>query len=284
MIIKCPECGAKNRIPDLSEPTKTYRCGKCRTRLTLGSSLADTKDETVVDHQRVVSREQKQGATVVGAVLLCLVLVALLAIVGLLMADKISVGSKESLGIVIYPNDILDEVAQEVGQIGIEDRQLADLMINTMEKMDGDGLSAPQVGVSRRISIVRLDRSSTKEEILVMVNPKIIEREGTVTGREGCLSIAGTGINKVEITRSERITVQYCTLDGEKVVREESGWNARIIQHEIDHLDGTLISDYASACNITPEIIAAIGIIVIAAFLKMRFVRIRSMRLSRGKE
>ena len=284
MIVTCPECGAKNRIPDIPEPTKTYRCGKCRTRLTSGPRLSDTKDETVVDRRRVVGEEQKQGATVAGAVLLCLVLVALLAIVGSLMADKISVGSEESLELAMYPNDILDEVAQEVGQIGIEDWQLADLMINTMEKMDGDGLSAPQVGVSRRISIVRLDRSSTKEEIIVMVNPEIIEREGTVTGREGCLSIAGTGINTVEVTRSELITVQYWTLNGEEVVREESGWNARIIQHEIDHLDGILISDYASACNITPEIIAAIGIIAIAAFIKMRFVSIRSMRLTRGKE
>ncbi len=91
MTVTCPKCGAKNRIPDVLEPAKTYRCGKCKTRLTLGSSPSDTKDETVVDRRRVVSGEQKQGATVVGAVLLCLVLVALLAIVGLLMADKISV-------------------------------------------------------------------------------------------------------------------------------------------------------------------------------------------------
>lgn len=168
------------------------------------------------------------------------------------------------------PNGILGQTAQPVDKIGEEEQRLAALMINTMEKAGGIGLSAPQVGVSRRISVVKLDRPSSEEQILVMVNPEIIEQEGNVSRTEGCLSVPRKEWG-IEIARSEQVIVEYWTLEGEEVVLEEKGWNARIIQHEIEHLDGILITDYARPFKITPELIVAISIAVVALFIEIRF-------------
>lgn len=272
MIVICPECGAKNRIPDPPEPGERYRCGKCKTRLTETAKAPAARDRTSAIRQAVREEGKKRVAKVAGIVLLCLTLVGLAALAGSAIAEKISVYSKESLEIVMSPDDVLRETAQPVEQVGEEEQQLAALMINTMEKVGGVGLSAPQVGVSRRIIVVKLDRPSSQEEILVMVNPEIIKQEGSVSGSEGCLSIPRKEWG-VEITRSEQITVKYWTLEGEEVVLEEKGWNARVIQHEIEHLDGILITDYARPFNITPQVLAAISILVVFLFIQTRFFR-----------
>jgi peptide deformylase len=268
--IVCPECGATNRIPDPPEPGKRYRCGKCRTELSIAPEAPAARDRTSDIRQAVTEEEKKRVAKIAGIVLLCLTLVGLAAVAGSEMADKISLSSKESLEIVMSPNDILREIAQTVDEIGEEERQLAELMINTMEKAGGVGLSAPQVGVSKRISVVRLDRPSSEEEILVMVNPEITEQEGNVSRTEGCLSVSRKEWG-IEVARSERVTVRYQTLEGEEVVLEEEGWNARVIQHEIDHLDGILITDYAKPFKMTPELIVAISICVVALVIDIRF-------------
>lgn len=270
MIVICPECGAKNRIPDPPEPGKGYHCGKCKTRLTETAKAPAARDRTSVIRQAVREEGKKRVAKVAGIVLLCLTLVGLAALAGSEIAEKISVYSKESLEIVMSPDDVLRETAQPVDNIGEEEQQLAALMINTMERAGGVGLSAPQVGVSRRISVVKLDRPSSQEEILVMVNPEITKREGSVSGPEGCLSIPREEWED-RITRSEQITVEYWTLEGEEVVLEEKGWNARVIQHEIEHLDGILITYYARPFKITPELSVAISIPVVALFIEIRF-------------
>ena len=271
MIVICPKCGAKNRIPDPPEPEKTYRCGKCKTRLTNIPKARGTRDKRSGVVQVVSAEGKKNTARVVGTVFLCLTLLGLAALAALAITEKISVDSKESLEIVISPNDVLRQIAQPVDEIDKEEQQLAALMINTMEKADGVGLAAPQVGVSKRIIVVKLERPSSQKEILVMVNPEITEREGRVSGMEGCLSVSGTEEKRIRTTRSEQITVKYWTLEGEETVLEEKGWNARVIQHEIDHLDGILISDYASPSNITPQVLAAISILVVFFFIQTRF-------------
>ena len=269
MIVVCPKCGATNRIPDPPEPGKRYHCGKCRTRLTVPPKAPAAGDGTSAISQAATEEGKRKTAKVAGIVLLCLTLVGLAALAGSAIAEKISLSSKESLEIVMSPNDILRETAQPVDKIGEEEQRLAALMINTMEKAGGIGLSAPQVGVSRRISVVRLDRPSSEEQILVMVNPEIIEQEGNVSRTEGCLSVPRKEWG-IEIARREQITVEYWTLEGEEVVLEEKGWNARIIQHEIEHLDGILITDYARPFKITPELLVAISIAVVALFIEIR--------------
>ena len=270
MNIVCPKCGATNRIPDPPEPGKRYRCGKCRTELSVAPEAPAAGDRTSDIRQAVTGEEKKRIAKVAGIILLCLTLVGLAAVAGSEMADKISLSSKEGLEIVMSPNDVLRETAQPVDEIGEEEQRLAELMINTMEKAGGVGLSAPQVGVSKRISVVKLDRPSAEEEILVMVNPEITEREGNVSRTEGCISVSRKEWG-IEVARSERVTVKYQTLEGEEIVLEEEGWNARVIQHEIEHLDGILITDYAKPFKMTPELIVAISICVVALVIDIRF-------------
>ena len=272
MNIVCPKCGAKNRIPDPPEPGKGYRCGKCRTGLTVAPEAPAAGDGTSAISQAAAEEGKRKVARVAGIVLLCLTLVGLAALAGSAIAEKISLSSKESLEIVMSPNDILGQTAQPVAvdEIGEEEQRLAALMINTMEKAGAIGLSAPQVGVSRRISVVRLDRPSAEEQILVMVNPEITKQEGNVSRTEGCLSVSRKEWG-IEIARSEQVTVEYWTLEGEEVVLEEKGWNARIIQHEIKHLDGKLITDDARPFKITPEFLVAISIAVVALFIEISF-------------
>lgn len=115
-------------------------------------------------------------------------------------------------------------------------------MNDTMKHEDGCGLAANQVGVSKQIMITSPVRDN--ETIYVFINPEIIsESEDVCTMEEGCLSVP-TGV--IEVKRPESIKLSYQTITGEK--REElfSGFHARIIQHEIDHLQGKLIIDYVS--------------------------------------
>jgi peptide deformylase len=171
-----------------------------------------------------------------------LILVGILGITGWWAFERISLSERCSLEIVTYPNPVLKEVAHPVEKIGPEERELAQLMINTMEKAGGVGLAAPQVGVSQRIIVVKLDRGFFSNEILAMINPEIIEKsENIVYGLEKCLSIPRKIVN---VPRSKWIKVKFLTLEGEEKILIEYGWNARIIQHEIDHLNGILIIDY----------------------------------------
>ena len=198
------------------------------------------------------------GILALGILLLCFAIGSLLFLIIPAAVHKVSLYEKEGLDIVMYPNTLLREVAEPIESIGEEEVQLALLMEDTMQRVGGGVLSAPQVGVSKRMSVVRLSRSGFSTEVLVMINPYIIEQEGSSTELEGCLSLA-RGL-KVEVSRSERILVRFLTLEGEEITLEERGTNARVIQHAIDHLDGILIVDYAGEPRITPTILLAIAV------------------------
>ena len=121
------------------------------------------------------------------------------------------------------------------------DRRLAVLlkdMADTMYKAEGVGLAAPQVGILRRVAIV--DITEDHSGLLEMVNPVIVETEGTQTGREGCLSVPG---RQGVVTRPMRIKAQYQDRNGEWMEIETEGFEARAICHELDHLDGKLYVD-----------------------------------------
>lgn len=114
-------------------------------------------------------------------------------------------------------------------------RLLLKNMADTMYKADGVGLAAPQIGLS--INVVVID---VGEGIIELINPKIIEREGTVEDTEGCLSVPGI-YGTVE--RSARVVVEYQNRFGKTHTMEGTGLLARAFQHELDHLDGVLFTD-----------------------------------------
>ena len=121
------------------------------------------------------------------------------------------------------------------------DRRLGVLlkdMAETMYKAEGVGLAAPQVGILRRVAVV--DVTEDHSGLLEMVNPEIVEREGSQTGREGCLSLPG---RQGVVTRPRKVRVRYQDRNGNITEREAEGFEARAICHEMDHLDGQLYID-----------------------------------------
>lgn len=145
--------------------------------------------------------------------------------------------------IVLYPDSVLKTRAEELKNIDFDIVTLAKDMTHTMYEAPGVGLAAPQVGHHKRLIVI--DPTAGKEEngLIVIANPVIIEKEGAETDSEMCLSVPETS---VDVTRAERILVSGIDLKGNEVRMEAEGFLARIFQHEIDHLNGVVILDYAS--------------------------------------
>jgi peptide deformylase len=126
--------------------------------------------------------------------------------------------------------------AKKVKEVNEKTNQLIDNMFETMYEEDGVGLAAPQVGMLKRIAVVDI----REDNPIVLINPKIIEEEGKAIMEEGCLSIPNrTG----DVIRSRRIKVRSLDKEGNEVEFEAEGFEARAIQHEMDHLDGVLFID-----------------------------------------
>jgi peptide deformylase len=147
--------------------------------------------------------------------------------------------------ILIYPHPVLKTLCRPVTVL---DREIADLirdLIDTMREGPGSvGVAAPQIGVTLRVCVVDVsgNRLGTENNhgLLVLVNPEVMAREGCAVMREGCMSVPDyTG----DVERATQITLRF--LDGDGVKREitASGFEAVAIQHEMDHLDGTLFLD-----------------------------------------
>ena len=111
-------------------------------------------------------------------------------------------------------------------------------MAETMYQAEDVGLAGPQVGILRRVAVV--DVTEDHSGLLELVNPEITEREGTQTGREGCLSVPG---RQGVVTRPMKVKVRFQNRKGEWMELETEGFEARAICHELDHLDGTLYVD-----------------------------------------
>lgn len=142
------------------------------------------------------------------------------------------------LKIKTYPEPILKKKAEPLTQFGPGEQKLFDDMIETMYAQDGVGLAAPQIGVSRRILIA--SPTMTPGEEYVFVNPEIIETKGRETGLEGCLSLPGIS---GEIPRAKIIHFKAQDRHGKSVEMNAKDFFARIIQHELDHLNGILLID-----------------------------------------
>lgn len=118
---------------------------------------------------------------------------------------------------------------------------LVDDMYETMDVAYGVGLAAPQVGILKRVIVID-NRDEENGKRFYMINPEIIEKEGIEVGMEGCLSVPG---KQGTVERSKDIKVKYNDLSGEEKILEAEDFLARILQHEIDHLDGILYTDKA---------------------------------------
>ena len=157
------------------------------------------------------------------------------------MYDKIK-NNMAKLEIKIYPDPVLRKKTNLVEKIGIDEQKLAYDMIETMRFAKGVGLAAPQIGVSKRIIVIE-DAEGDNKVVLTLINPKITQKKGKVKFCEGCLSLPGISS---DVVRPESITVEAQNLDGDMLKINAEGLLARIIQHEIDHLDGIVFIDRIS--------------------------------------
>ena len=133
----------------------------------------------------------------------------------------------------VFGDPVLRATAPVVDSIDGSLVVVADNMIAAMYAADGVGLAAPQVGIRKRLFVWDAGRGPR-----VIVNPEIVSRGGEVTSMEGCLSVPG---QRWDIPRSEQVTVHGVDVDGNEMTVETVGHEARIMQHEIDHLDGVLL-------------------------------------------
>ena len=139
--------------------------------------------------------------------------------------------------IVKYGDEILHRPAERVDAMTPELQVLIDDMIDTMYAAPGVGLAAPQVGVALRIFVVDISVGRRAEDLLVFVNPEFVEREGMQLEEEGCLSVPGF---TATVARPARAVVKGLDRQGTERIVEGRELLARALQHEMDHLDGTL--------------------------------------------
>jgi peptide deformylase len=142
-----------------------------------------------------------------------------------------------------YPDKILKEKTAFIDSFDSDLQCLIHNMIETMHASRGIGLSANQVGISKRLCVIDTSIREEKMPLIVLINPVIIEKEGKEEAEEGCLSIPGY---LSTIKRSARVIVKALDREGKPLKIEAIGLLARVFQHEIDHLDGILIIDRIS--------------------------------------
>lgn len=138
--------------------------------------------------------------------------------------------------VVKIPDPVLFKVAGEVPKVGKKQQLLIDDMIRIMKLANGVGLAAPQIGILQRIIVVAPDGMRPT----ALINPRIVKSEGSYVGQEGCLSIPGL---YGDVTRPDYIEVEALDRRGRDLIFELEGMPAKVVQHEIDHLDGVLFID-----------------------------------------
>jgi peptide deformylase len=152
--------------------------------------------------------------------------------------------------IVKYGDPVLEREGECVNEFGTPElRQFVEDMFESMYAAKGVGLAAPQVGVSRKITVIDISGGVKEEdapppEKIVLINPKIISKEGKQVGEEGCLSLPGF---REQVKRAKKVTVRAQNIEGEWFERTGEDLLARAMQHEIDHLNGILFISHISS-------------------------------------
>ncbi|HTJ30285.1 MAG TPA: peptide deformylase [Acidobacteriaceae bacterium] len=141
------------------------------------------------------------------------------------------------LTIVKYPDPVLQKPGEPVTEFDDELRKFVADMFETMYDAQGVGLAAPQVAVSKRITVIDVSNGKNPEEKLVLINPEIIEREGKLYDEEGCLSFPEI---REKVVRAAKVKVRAQDEYGKWFETEGEELLSRCLQHEIDHLDGVL--------------------------------------------
>ena len=148
--------------------------------------------------------------------------------------------------ILLVPDPVLRQKADKLKSISEEDIKIANNMMETMIKAPGVGLAANQVGILKQIVTINFeDKENNKKANYILFNPLIIQySEEKVIMEEGCLSLPE---QYAEVERPKEIILEYVN-ENEKIIKKEiDGFEARILQHEIDHLSGKLFVDYLSS-------------------------------------
>ena len=148
--------------------------------------------------------------------------------------------------ILLVPNELLRQKANRLINITCEDIKIANQMMDTMIKAPGVGLAANQVGILKQIITINFeDKENDKRANYILFNPSIIEySEEKVIMEEGCLSLPE---QYADIERPKKIFLEYIDENEKNIKKEIDGYEARILQHEIDHLSGILFVDYLSS-------------------------------------
>lgn len=143
-----------------------------------------------------------------------------------------------------YPDARLREVGKAVAEVTPQIQALVDDMAETMYAAPGCGLAATQLGIAQRIFVIDCAGEDEPSDLRVFINPEIVEKDGSQSWEEGCLSFPGV---TEEIKRAERVKVKALDREGKAFELEASGLLAVAIQHESDHLNGVLMIDKLSA-------------------------------------
>jgi peptide deformylase len=139
--------------------------------------------------------------------------------------------------IVKFPDPILQQPAEPVTVFDEELRKLVDDMFTSMYDAQGIGLAAPQIGISKRLTVIDLSFQKKPEDKIVLINPEVIEIQGKQVEEEGCLSLPEI---RDRVVRAAEVKVRAQDAEGKPIEVEGTELLARAIQHEIDHLDGIL--------------------------------------------
>ena len=141
------------------------------------------------------------------------------------------------LKIVKYPEPVLSQPGEPITEFDAELKKLAADMFETTYASQGVGLAAPQVGVSKRMTVIDLSMGKVPKDKLVLVNPEIIAQEGKLYEEEGCLSFPDI---REKVVRAAKVRIRAQDLHGKWFELDGDDLLARCMQHEIDHLDGML--------------------------------------------
>jgi len=139
--------------------------------------------------------------------------------------------------IVKYPEKVLEKKTERVTKFDAELEKLVEDMFESMYAAKGIGLAAPQIGISKRLTIIDLSFKENPDQKIVLVNPEIIHKEGQQYEEEGCLSLPDI---REKVRRAAKVRVRAQDVNGEWFEMDGEELLSRAFQHEIDHLDGVL--------------------------------------------